>query len=142
MAERMTIAQAAEALGVSRDTIRRKVKRGEVTAVKGNDGAWWVEVAAPSAPALPTALPNAAHAAAAYASQPSPNAELMQELRDQIGVLRQELDRTRAEQRDQIAILRADHQAELDRLHALLVNLTVPRPSLVERLLSRLRPRE
>jgi hypothetical protein len=30
----------------------------------------------------------------------------------------------------------------LDRLHVLLVNLTAPRPSLVERLLSRLRPRQ
>jgi excisionase family DNA binding protein len=138
MAERMTIAQAAEALGISRDTIRRKIKRGELDAVRGNDGAWRVEITVPDSPALP----KAAHGAAAYASQPALNAELVQELRDQIAALQQELDRTRAEQRDQFATLRADHQGELERLHVLLGNLTTPHPSFLDRLLSRLRPRK
>jgi len=48
MAE-LTISEAAVALGVSVDTIRRKIKRGELRARQDNKGRYMVAVEAPGA---------------------------------------------------------------------------------------------
>ena len=41
---RLSVADAARCLGVSVDTVRRKLKRGLLRAQRDNHGQWWVEV--------------------------------------------------------------------------------------------------
>ncbi|HLC23673.1 MAG TPA: helix-turn-helix domain-containing protein, partial [Dehalococcoidia bacterium] len=65
MAE-LTISEAAVALGVSVDTIRRKIKRGELRARQDNKGRYLVAVEAPprgAAPAVAGLPENAAETA-------------------------------------------------------------------------------
>lgn len=126
--QRMTIAQAADALRLSRDTIRRKLKRGEIKAHRANDGSWLVEVEAPAPAALLTQPMQ----------QPpmQPDAPLVQELRDRIGELKAELERVQQAHREELGALRAEHREERQQLLAMLERATTPRPGTLDRLLS------
>jgi excisionase family DNA binding protein len=40
--EGMTVSEAAERLGISREAVRKRVRRGSLPAVKGDDGQWLI----------------------------------------------------------------------------------------------------
>jgi excisionase family DNA binding protein len=112
---RLSVADAAARLGISTDTVRRKLKRGQVRAQRDNHGQWWVEVPADAKPTVPTQH-------AAY--EPRPN-EVIEELRGQIRRLRTDLDAAYARE----VAERDRHAAEVGRLESL---LAVERDRLVD----------
>ena len=90
---RVTQREAAEILGVSVEAIRKRVKRGTLRSEKGEDGRRYVCLD----PAPDAARPQADHAGHAYSqaeggrhADPAP---LVEELRDQVGYLRDQLRR-------------------------------------------------
>ena len=108
----LTIADAAARLGISTDTVRRKLKRGQLQAKRDNHGQWWVEVPADAKPAEPMQR-------AAYESRTDPVGALTEELRSQIARLRTDLDAAyaretaeRERQADEIKRLEATVAAE------------------------------
>jgi excisionase family DNA binding protein len=82
---RLSIADAAARLGISTDTVRRKLKRGQLRAQRDNHGQWWVELSADAKAAEPMQR-------AAYEPTHDPAAALVDELRSQISRLRMDLD--------------------------------------------------
>jgi hypothetical protein len=93
---RVPLREAAQLLGVSKDAVRQRIRRGTIRSEKGEDGRVYVYVdASPDA-----SQPQADHAGHAY-----PQAEggrqhahpgsppLVEELRDQVGYLREQLRR-------------------------------------------------
>src|SRR4051794_25142071 len=98
------------ALGISTDTVRRKLKRGQLQAKRDNQGQWWIEVPADAKPAEPMQR-------AAYEPKPDADAQLAEELRSQIIRLRTDLDAAYARE----AAERERHAAEVARLDGLLV---------------------
>jgi excisionase family DNA binding protein len=114
--ERLPISTAADRLGVSVDTIRRKIKRGQIEATRDNHGQWFVTIPADA---------NAAHAAkstsTAYAPMQQPDAQLVAALQDQIGFLRDQLNQAQADRAGQggrITELEARLMASEDRHRA------------------------
>lgn len=61
--ERLGIAEAAARLGVSVDTMRRRIRKGEVTAARDNSNRWMIELPADTPPPFMPGQP--AHAAVA-----------------------------------------------------------------------------
>jgi excisionase family DNA binding protein len=131
---RLSIADAATRLGISTDTVRRKLKRGQLRAQRDNHGQWWVEVSADAKPAEPMQR-------AAYEPTHNPVGLLVEELRSQISRLRTDLDaayaRETAERERhaaQIASLEASLLAERDRwteqLHPLKATIEVLKDAL------------
>lgn len=119
--DRLTLVAAADRLGLSVDTLRRRIKRGLLPAQQGNDGRWYITVA--EAERHGQRKRSAAYAygqksvEASAVAQPPGNAvteELRARLADrdwQIEQLRADLERERGEHRG-----RLDHlQAERDR---------------------------
>ena len=94
---RFTVQEAAEALGVTVEAIRGRIKRGTLTSTKGEDGAVFVQ------------LPNGDQLTGQTHDQPRPaddQTELVEALRDQIEYLRQQLEeanRANAEHRRLLA---------------------------------------
>ena len=112
MAE-LTISEAAVALGVSVDTIRRKIKRGELRARQDNKGRYLVAVEAPprgAAPAVAGAPGNAAETARLRLDLEHAEA-MVAELRHQREVLEGELQGARQAMQDA-----ATERSELRRL--------------------------
>ena len=107
---RLSIADAAVRLGVSTDTVRRKLKRGHLRATRDNHGQWWIELPADAAPATPKQR-------AAYEPMRDAEALLLEELRNQIGRLRSDLDAAYARE----VAERERHAAEIARLESALV---------------------
>jgi excisionase family DNA binding protein len=117
---RLTQREAAERLGVSVEAIRKRVKRGTLRSEKEEDGRRYVylddapDAAHPQADHAGHAHPQADHAGHAYPqaegrryADPAP---LVEELRDQVGYLREQLRREQdahAEARRIIAALAA-----------------------------------
>src|SRR3954452_25146915 len=58
---RLSVADAAARLGISTDTVRRKLKRGQLQAKRDNQGQWWIEVPADAKPAEPSTTVEFAH---------------------------------------------------------------------------------
>ena len=106
---RLSVADAAARLGISTDTVRRKLKRGQLQAKRDNHGQWWVEVPADAKP-----VEHRQHAA--YVPKPDADARLTEELRGQIIRLRTDLDAAYARE----AAERERHAAEIARLDGLL----------------------
>ena len=109
---RLSVADAAARLGISTDTVRRKLKRGQLQAKRDNHGQWWVEVPADAKPAEPMQH-------AACEPRQDPVGVLMDELRSQITRLRTDLDAAyaretaeRERQADEIKRLEATVAAE------------------------------
>ncbi|MDO8472702.1 MAG: excisionase family DNA-binding protein [Dehalococcoidia bacterium] len=110
MAE-LTISEAAAALGVSVDTIRRKIKRGEMHAQQDSRGKYLVSVEGPVAGAA-SAGPASGPADSARLRLELEQAERMiEELRHQRQVLESELQGTRLAMQDA-----ATERSELRRL--------------------------
>ena len=95
--DRLTITQAAARLGVSVDTIRRRVRKGELNANRDNKGQWWLELAddVQPEPPMPTIAERLAPAMVAPALQPMQmlDAALADALRAQVTDLAARLDR-------------------------------------------------
>src|SRR5215204_1518920 len=108
-AVRLSVADAATRLGISTDTVRRKLKRGQLQAKRDNQGQWWVEVPADAKPAEPVQH-------AAYEPRADPVGALIEELRSQIARLRTDLDAAYARE----AAERERHATEVARIEALL----------------------
>lgn len=107
----LTISEAAAALGVSVDTIRRKIKRGELTAHQDSRGKYLVSVDSSAAAAAP-AGPSAGPADTARLRLELEQAEnMIEELRHQREVLEAELQGTRQAMQEA-----ATERAELRRL--------------------------
>ena len=122
---RLSVADAAARLGISTDTVRRKLKRGQLQAKRDNHGQWWVEVPADAKPAEPMQH-------AAYEPRQDPVGVLMDELRSQITRLRTDLDAAyaretaeRERQADEIKRLEAILTAERARVDELLKRRTL-----------------
>jgi hypothetical protein len=91
---RLPLREAAQLLGVSKDAVRQRIRRGTIRSEKGEDGRVYVYVDA----SLNAAHPQADHAGHAYfqaegAQQHADSAPLVEELRDQVGYLREQLRR-------------------------------------------------
>src|SRR3954447_11669976 len=116
---RMLLADAARLLGTTPDALRKKVKRGQMLAVRDNAGRLLVWVDPPAEPGQVSSRPAVVQARQAgqvdgLASQES---TLVQSLRDHIETLKIQLAETRQErERD-----RADHAAELERIEKRLI---------------------
>jgi excisionase family DNA binding protein len=103
--ELLTIDQAATRLGVYPGTIRRRLKRGEIKARRGNRGQWLVE--------LP---PNQTGDSPPSRAPASAEAELVAELRRAIQRLEQELrDAKEREQRLLTMLNRATERLAAER---------------------------
>jgi predicted site-specific integrase-resolvase len=107
---RIGIADAAARLGVSPDTIRRRVKRGQLEASRDNTGKLWLTLSGDLARAT-AATPRQA---AAYAPMQQEQNALIEELRNHVASLRKELDHAHAE-RDRLLTMLGDAQAALAR---------------------------
>jgi excisionase family DNA binding protein len=77
--EAMTVAEASERLGISKEAVRKRISRGTLRADRDSDGMVRVYV-------LPSDTPSGTVTAS----------ELVEELRDQVRYLRQQLDQERA----------------------------------------------
>jgi len=106
---RLSVADAAARLGISTDTVRRKLKRGQLQAKRDNQGQWWVEVPADARPAEPMQR-------AAYEPKPDADARLVEELRIQVKRLGVDLDAAYARETAE----RERHAAEIARLESIL----------------------
>ena|SRR3990172_3986671 len=112
MAE-LTISEAAVALGVSVDTIRRKIKRGELRARQDNKGRYMVAVEAPPGGAAPSVagVPGDAAETARLRLGLEHAEAMVAELRHQREVLEGELQGARQAMQDA-----ATERSELRRL--------------------------
>src|SRR4051794_4431420 len=89
--QQLTVDQAATALGISTDAVRKRARRGTLEAEKGADGTVyvWVDGGVPSgAPSEASGAPDGS----------TPTQAHLDSMQDQIDSLRQQLDR--AEERD------------------------------------------
>jgi len=82
---RVTLTEAAELLGTSRDAIRMRVKRGTLRSEKGEDGRRYVFV--------DPSRDRATNANTQAEDEGSPTATPLEELREQVGYLREQLRR-------------------------------------------------
>src|SRR5215217_5662673 len=105
----LSVADAAARLGISTDTVRRKLKRGQLQAKRDNHGQWWVEVPADAKPPEPMQQ-------AAYEPRQDPVGLLTEELRSQITRLRTDLDAAYARETAE----RERQAEEIKRLEAIL----------------------
>lgn len=86
--QRLTLAEAAEVLGVSKDGVRMRVRRGTLRSEKGEDGRVYVFVV-PDQGGVPPEI-----------SEPNPSRELIEEMRGRIEDLREQLAAEREAHRE------------------------------------------
>jgi predicted nucleic acid-binding Zn-ribbon protein len=100
--EKLTLVEAGQALGISPDAVRMRIKRGSMQAEKGEDGRWlvWVDT----------------EQAAAEREAEHEEREL-RELAARIGILEERLEELR-QAREEIAELRQEIQATRDAVAA------------------------
>jgi excisionase family DNA binding protein len=103
----LSVADAAARLGVSTDTVRRKLKRGQLQAKRDNHGQWWVDVPADAKPPEPMRH-------AAYEPRRDPVGVLVEELRNQLARIGTDLDAAHARETAE----RERHAEEIKRLEA------------------------
>ena len=109
---RLGIMEAAVRLGVSTDTIRRRVRKGELPAIRDNTGQWRLDLPDDAAPIAPRQPVQASLAPATLPLAPIPMqvayADIADALRAQVEDLQARLDR--AEAREATAREVADRQ--------------------------------
>src|SRR3954447_23465012 len=122
---RMLLADAARLLGTTPDALRKKVKRGQMLAVRDNAGRLLVWVDSPAEPGQVSSRPAVVQARQARQARQagqvdglaSQESTLVQSLRDHIETLKTQLAETRQDADRQ----RADHAAELERIETRLL---------------------
>lgn len=120
---RVPITEAARQLGLSPDSIRRRIRKGDLPSLRDNRGQWWVEVPDNLPPASAPNRHSGTMVAPAYAPMQTPDTALADTLRAQVADLTVRLDR--AERRLEVAEAaalaeRTTAQAERDRLLTML----------------------
>jgi uncharacterized protein YhaN len=107
---RMPLADAARALGTTPDALRQKIKRGKLQAVRDNTGRLlvWVDPDTMSSTEVSSRLVSV------QPEQPNDPSSHVKSLEDHVKSLTARLEVADR----QVDKLRADHQAELNRLHA------------------------
>jgi uncharacterized small protein (DUF1192 family) len=92
---RVTLTEAAELLGMSRDAVRMRVRRGSLASEKGEDGRVYVFVEPDQVRDQEAAQHHADHAGHAYlqSEDRQHTYPLVEELRDRIEFLQRELER-------------------------------------------------
>ena len=116
---RVTITEAAQRLNLSPDSIRRRIRKGELLAQRDNKGQWWCDV--PDEPPPADAQGSIAPASIAPPNAPmQPHSDALADLRGQVADLVARLDRAEVER----AELLARSAAERDRLLVLIEGLT------------------
>jgi excisionase family DNA binding protein len=108
---RLSIAEAAARLGVSPDTLRRRIKRGELQAQRDNAGKPWLVLPADLAEA-PVPVPRRT---TAYAPVQENQNGVIEELRSHVASLRSELDRAYADRERLLAMLASAQDALVPR---------------------------
>lgn len=97
---RTSITDAAALLGVSVDSIRRRLRSGALPGVRDNRGQWWLDLPdnLPLEAATPSVKERLAPAMLVPAQQPMqpPDTALVDALRDQVVDLTERLDRAEA----------------------------------------------
>ena len=123
----LTIPQAAASLGVSVDTVRRRIKAGLLRASRDDQGAYRVDVPdapAPDAEPLPRPSPSDQHLfkqekrrATDYPHEVRSLRELLelergrnQELREHLAFQRRQLEKAQAEREHLVAVLETQQQ--------------------------------
>lgn len=134
---RVGIAEAAQRLGVSVDSIRRRIRKGDLPAQRDNRGQWWLELADDTACDTAPASMQDRLAPLGLAPAQAVDTALADALRAQVADLVERLGRTEHQLSDMEAEQRTERaawQSERDRLLALVESLAAPRPGLLERL--------
>lgn len=133
---RVSITEAARLLDLSPDSIRRRIRKGDLPASRDNRSQWWVEVPddLPHAPA-PDRQGSAILAppyALMHAPMQTSDAPLIDALRTQVAGLTTQLDQAETERRTNRAewqVERIAAQAERARLLTIIETLTThPKP--------------
>jgi len=97
---RLGIMEAAVRLGVSTDTIRRRVRKGELPAIRDNHGQWRLDLPDDAAPGVPMQLGESGLVPAtlppAHAATQDAYAGVADALRAQVADLQARLDRAEA----------------------------------------------
>lgn len=113
---RLSVADAATRLGISTDTVRRKLKRGQLRGQRDNHGQWWIELSADAKAPEPMQR-------AAYEPRPDATAMLLEELRSQINRLSTDLDAAYARE----IVERERHARQVLRLEERLTDMQAER---------------
>lgn len=112
---RTSITEAAAQLGVSVDSIRRRLRSGALPGVRDNRGQWWLDLPDNMSPeaATPSVEERLVSAMLAPAQQPMqpPDTSLVDALRDQVADLTGRLDRMEARAEKAEAQGAADREA-------------------------------
>jgi excisionase family DNA binding protein len=116
----MTISEAAAALHVSVDTVRRRVRGGAIPATRDDKGQWWLRLTADGEPGSATDGIGVGVGTPWQANHDEE--QLLRELRGQIADLRNRLDASEAERRAD----KAQAVVERERMLALIAQLTRP----------------
>ena len=90
---RIGITEAAQQLGLSPDTIRRRIRKGQLTAIRDNRGMWQIDVP-DDATAEPCIGRN--NVAPPYAAPMQPDSAALDMLREQLQHERERADRAEA----------------------------------------------
>lgn len=100
---RASITEAAARLGVSVDSIRRRLRKGELPGVRDNRGQWWLDLPNDMLPssATPSVDERLASTMLAPAQQPMqlPDTALMDALRDRVANVTERLHQAEAQAR-------------------------------------------
>lgn len=108
----LNISEAAEQLGISKNAVRMRIRRGTLTGYKGDDGRWYVKTTTEQTDQVtnhrPTAITSTVetseaklqdgittHGSTSIPRHKSASDELVNELRDRVGFLESELEARR-----------------------------------------------
>ena len=120
---RIGITETAARLGVSVDSIRRRIRKGELAAERDNRGQWWIELADNAAPAVPMQSVDDRIGSASIAPaqlpmqmpmQPPPSDPrdaTIEALKGEVSTLREAL----ARERDRVDVVRLEGQEARER---------------------------
>lgn len=125
MQDHMTVYQAAEALGISVDTIRRRIKAGKLAATQDEKGQWWL----PMHVIQPLMQMPMQESRDAYALPMQAIESELEDLRQELAIALNELESARRET--------ASAKAEISRLEVNLTDLRQHNADLREQLQAR-----
>ncbi len=120
---RLTITETANRLNLSPDSIRRRIRKGELQAQRDNKGQWWLELPDDAAPGVAPEEPLGSVASASIAPPNAPMqvpSDALADLRGQVADLIGRLDRAESAHKAERAELLAAAKAERNRLLALI----------------------
>jgi len=126
--------QAARLLGVSDETVRRRIRSGEMKGGRDNHGRMWVDIETVAAPQDHTSVPTVGHTATEVMVPMAVLERLQESHREALAAFnemaerhdrqhQEQLEQARIEHARQQEQMRADHVAELARVSSLNLDL-------------------